>query len=138
MLVAMAVKDDPAAGARGADERPPVWVGHIQLTTDRLAESHDFMVMLGMRSIATGEGFAVLELRGGTHLVLLEKPDPTPGVAPFDLMVEDLDATHQRLERAGLAPSPIADGRIHRSFSVKDPSGHEIRFNSSHVAGRPV
>ena len=30
------------------DPRPPVWVGHISLDTDRLAESHDFMVALGM------------------------------------------------------------------------------------------
>ena len=120
------------------DARPPVWVGHISLTTDRLAESHDFMVALGMRPIVKGDDFAVLELRAGTHLVLLEKPEIQPGAAPFDLMVEDLDATHARLSELGLSPSELTEGRIHRSFTVRDPSGHVITFNSSHVSAEPV
>ena len=121
-----------------SDLRPPVWVGHISLTTDRLAESHDFMVRLGMRPIARGDGFAVLELRAGTHLVLQARERIEPGEAPFDLMVEDLDATHARLTGLGLAPSEISEGRIHRSFTVRDPSGHVVKFNSSHVSDQPV
>ena len=120
------------------DPRPPVWVGHISLTTDRLAESNDFMVVLGMRPIVKGKDFAVLELRAGPHLVLMEKPEIEPGVAPFDLMVEDLDATHARLAELGLSPSEVTEGRIHRSFTVRDPSGHVITFNSSHVSDQPV
>jgi catechol 2,3-dioxygenase-like lactoylglutathione lyase family enzyme len=120
------------------DERPPLWVGHIALGTDRLDESHEFLLKLGMRPIARGEGFAVLELRAGTHLVLAEKEGFEPGPAPFDLMVEDLDATHRRLSDAGLAPSEISEGRIHRSFEVVDPSGNTIHFNSSHASDRPV
>ena len=120
------------------DARPPVWVGHIRLTTDRLAESYDFMVALGMRPIVKGDDFAILELRAGTHLLLLEKPEIQPGVAPFDLMVEDLDATHARLSELGLSPSELTEGRIHRSFTVRDPSGHVVTFNSSHVSAEPV
>ena len=121
-----------------ADPRPPVWVGHISLTTDRLSESHRFMVDLGMRPIAKGDDFAVLELRAGTHLVLVARDAVEPGAAPFDLMVEDLDATHRRLSGLGMSPSEISEGRIHRSFSVADPSGQVITFNSSHVSDRPV
>ena len=121
-----------------ADARPPVWVGHISLTTDRLAESHDFMVQLGMRPIVKRDDFAVLELRAGTHLVLAARDEIEPGNAPFDLMVEDLDATHERLTELGLSPSEIASGRIHRSFTVRDPCGHVITFNSSHVSEEPV
>jgi catechol 2,3-dioxygenase-like lactoylglutathione lyase family enzyme len=33
------------------DERPPVWVGHISLETDRLDDSSAFMQKLGMRPI---------------------------------------------------------------------------------------
>jgi hypothetical protein len=96
------------------------------------------MVQLGMRPIVQGENFAVLELRAGTHLVL-ERADPvTPGAASFDLMVEDLQATHRRLSELGLAPSEISEGRIHRSFTVRDPSGHVITFNSSHTSDQPV
>lgn len=122
----------------GADERPPVWIGHVTMATSCVAESRRFMETLGLRPIADGDGFAVLELRGGTHLVLLHSDDPQPPRAPFDLMVEDLDATHARLAAAGLSPSAIASGRIHRSFTVADPSGREVLFNSSHVSDRPV
>lgn len=121
-----------------ADPRPPVWVGHVSLTTDCLSESHQFMVNLGMRPIVVGDDFAVLELRAGTHLVLLEREGVEAGAAPFDLMVEDLDATHRRLTGQGMSPSEISEGRIHRSFTVSDPSGHVITFNSSHVSDQPV
>ena len=120
------------------DKRPPVWVGHINLTTDKLSRSHDFMVALGMRPVAKGDDYAVLELRAGTHLVLLEKPEIEPGDAPFDLMVDDLDATHLRLSKLGLSPSEISEGSIHSSFTVSDPGGHSITFNSSHVSDEPV
>ena len=120
------------------DPRPEVWVGHIHLETNRLAESHAFMVKLGMRSLMEGEDFAVLELRAGTHLVLQRRDAIQAGDAGFDLMVEDLDATHGRLDGLGLAPSEIARGRIHDSFTVRDPSGQVIRFNSSHVSEHPV
>jgi hypothetical protein len=130
--------DERPPDERPPDERPPVWVGHIGLGTDRLGESHEFLVKLGMRPIVQGEGFAVLELRAGTHLILAEKEEFQPGPAPFDLMVEDLDATHRALSEAGLAPSEISEGRIHRSFDVVDPSGTTIKFNSSHASDRPV
>lgn len=122
----------------GEDERPAVWVGHITLPTPDVAATREFMVELGMRPIAQGDDFAVLELRGGTHLVVLAAPEPAPGPAYFDLMVDDLEATHARLRSRGLGPSPIEAGRIHRSFEVVAPSGHTIVFNSSHVSDRPV
>jgi len=120
------------------DERPAVWVGHVTLPTPDLAATREFMVRLGMRPIAQGDDFAVLELRGGTHLVLLPATQPVSGPAYFDLMVDDLDATHERLRTLGLAPSGIQSGRIHRSFTVSAPSGHTFTFNSSHVSGSPV
>ena len=120
------------------DERPHVWVGHVTLPTRDLPATRDFMVQLGMRPIAQGDDFAVLELRGGTHLVLLPSVEPTSGSAYFDLMVDDLDATHDNLRTLGLAPSEIQSGRIHRSFTIDAPSGHTITLNSSHVSDKPV
>ena len=120
------------------DRRPAVWVGHVTLTTPNLPSTHQFMLSLGMRPIARGDDFAVLELRGGTHLVLLPGEEPDSESAYFDLMVDDLDATHERLASLGLAPSDIRSGRIHRSFTVAAPSGHAITFNSSHVSDEPV
>ena len=120
------------------DERPGVWVGHVSLKAPDVAATRDFMVQLGMRPIADGDDYAVLELRGGTHLVVLQAEEPQSGAAYFDLMVDDVDATHARLRQAGLAPSAIERGRIHDSFTLASPSGHTLKFNSSHVSSRPV
>lgn len=120
------------------DERPRVWVGHVTLPTPDLPGTREFMVKLGMRPIAEGDGFAVLELRGGTHLVLLPAAERGSGAAYFDLMVEDLDATRDELARRGFVPSEIQPGAIHRSFTVVAPSGHTLKFNSSHVSDQPV
>jgi hypothetical protein len=121
-----------------ADGRPPVWVGHILMKTNRLSESWDFMSKIGLRPIELHADVAVLELRGGTHLVLIQSDSVSPGPAPFDLMVEDLEETHRLFSELGLRPSPIQAGAIHRSFTVEDPSRQRISFNSNHVSGKPV
>ena len=121
------------------DLRPPVWVGHVLLETDRLAETAEFMCKLGMRLIIQRPEVTVLELRGGTHLVLIAKREVIAGKAPFDLMVEDLSETHKRFTELGLAPTAI--DRVspdHEGFTVKEPAGHVITFYSNHVSGRPV
>ena len=118
------------------DPRPPVWVGHVVLETDRLAETEQFMRTIGMRSVVSRPNMAVLELRGGTHLVLTPSKGAIPGDAPFDLMVEDLEATHQRFIELGLDPTPIGTASAnHRTFSVREPAGNVITFFSSHVSG---
>jgi len=136
------VKTDGEAGEvivmPDLDPRPPLWVGHVTLPTPDLPATREFMLALGMREIAHGEQFAVLELRGGTHLVLLPTDQIASGPAYFDLMVEDLEATHARFAALGLAPSPIASNPIHTSFTLQAPSGHVITFNSSHVSSLPV
>jgi catechol 2,3-dioxygenase-like lactoylglutathione lyase family enzyme len=120
------------------DPRPHVWIGHVTLPTPDVPTTRDFMLELGMRDIESGDDFAVLELRGGTHLVLLAASGAASGPAGFDLMVDDLEATHEMLAARGLAPTPIERGRIHDSFTVAAPSGHTLTFNSSHVSDRPV
>jgi len=121
------------------DLRPPVWVGHVVLETDRLEETEQFMRKIGMRSIVQRPEVAVLELRGGTHLVLIAKPEVVPGAAPFDLMVEDLRATHEYFVGLGLAPTPIETASPeHERFLVREPAGHIIVFFSNHVSGQPV
>ncbi len=44
------------------DLRPPVWIGHVVLETDRLEETEQFMRKIGMRSIVRRPEVAVLEL----------------------------------------------------------------------------
>jgi len=121
------------------DLRPPVWIGHVVMQTNRLEETANFMRKLGMRSIVQRAEVAVLELRGGTHLVLLANANATAGDARFDLMVEDLNATHEQFVELGLEPTPIE--RVspeHEGFKVREPSGHLITFYSNHVSGQPV
>jgi len=121
------------------DLRPPVWVGHVLLETDRLEETADFMRRLGMRPIVQRPEVAVLELRGGTHLVLIAKPVIDAGDAPFDLMVENLLETHESFIELGLEPTPIERlSPEHDYFKVREPAGHVIRFLSNHVSGKPV
>jgi catechol 2,3-dioxygenase-like lactoylglutathione lyase family enzyme len=121
------------------DLRPSVWVGHVVLETDRIAESVAFMRKIGMRSVVERPEVAVLELRGGTHLVLIAKPTVTPRDAPFDLMVEDLRSSHELFTELGLEPTPIEKlSREHDYFKIREPAGHVISIVSNHVSGQPV
>jgi catechol 2,3-dioxygenase-like lactoylglutathione lyase family enzyme len=115
--------------------RPPVWIGHARLSVSDLDRSADFWRTVGMREIERNEQIVVLELRGGTHLVLRPGRPPSTADAPFDLMVEDLEATHAEWERLGLNVSPIDRGRIHSAFVLRDPDGNTVTVNSSHVVG---
>ena len=98
------------------------------------------MRTLGMRPVHHKPDAVIFELRGGTHLILVPKLKVVPGDAPFDLMVDDLRATHQRLTASGLAPTPIEamPSIDHEFFRIREPAGHLITFYSSHVSGNPV
>lgn len=115
------------------DKRPPVWIGHVTLRTPVLEETERFMTRVGMRTIFRGDEVAVLELRGGTHVVLIADADAQPGKADFDLMVEDIDATYADYKTAGFELTEVHEGNIHKSFTVTEPGGHRIVINSTHV-----
>lgn len=120
--------------------RPAVSVAHIVLETDRMDASSQFMRAVGMRPIFDGPEVSVYEMRGGTHLILMRKDKIVGGDAAFDLMVDDLHATHGRFKSLGLDPSPIeARPTIgHEVFTIREPAGHVITFFSSHVSGKPI
>ena len=120
------------------EQKPAVWVGHISLETDQLEASTKFMQKIGIRLLGQQGRYAIMELRGGTHLILIGKDEITPQLAPFDLMVEDLEASHQQFTNLGLQPSSIEKGRIHSSFIIKEPAGNTIKINSNHVSRFPV
>ena len=85
-----------ACHTAGMEGRPPVWIGHAVLSVSDVNRSANFWQEVGMREIERNAHVAVLELRGGTHLVLVPGAPPTDTDAPFDLMVDDLDATNAR------------------------------------------
>jgi hypothetical protein len=122
------------------DQRPPVAVGHVHLNVTDVVAAARWLETTGLRPIVTLDDLAVLELRGGTHVVVrrAEQP-PVPGSgAPFDLMVDDIEAAHRDYAAKGLSPSPIRRGRIHDSFDLAGPDGWAFTINSSHASGKLI
>jgi catechol-2,3-dioxygenase len=126
--------------ARRKNQRPPVAVGHICLEVTRLGEAADWFEAVGMRPIFRGDSVAVMELRGGTHLVLMpaKRRSRKAHEAPFDLMVDDIDGTHSAWREKGITTSRIRRGRIHDGFTVTGPDGWSIEIVSSHASRYPV
>src|SRR5713226_6292575 len=67
--------------------RPQVAIGHMWLKVSDISRAAQYFVSLGLRPIHQGQGIAVLELRGGTHLVLRPSDESIPAgtKAPFRL-----------------------------------------------------
>ncbi len=127
-------------GLQEQQTRPPVAIGHVDLRVTNVAQATDFFLKLGMRHIHQEDDFAVLELRGGTHLLLESdgKPVEPKQPAPFDLMVDDLEVTRNLCLKLGMGPSAVRTGKVHQSFTVIGPDAYEITITSSHASGRAV
>ena len=125
---------------RVRDPRPAAAIGHVFLKVSDVAASVRFLAGQGLRPIDEGEDFAVLELRGGTHLLLTRSRQRIkPGTqTPFDLMVNDIDAARGSCKAKGLQPSRIQSLHFHRSFTVIGPDGYVITITSSHTGNRVV
>ena len=118
-----------------ADGRPGVWVGHAgPICVPDLDDGIEFYSILGLHLIHRNDELAALQLRGGTHLVLLQAPGE-PGEAPFDLMVDDIAGYRTALIDAGLQPTAVEQLRAHARFTITDPGGTTIRIHDSHVVG---
>lgn len=122
--------------------RPSVAVGHITLRVTDVARTAEFYSSLGLRPVVDRGDFAILELRGGTHLLLFAaKGGPKRRmVRNFDFMVDDADRFHEDLVARGVVASPVRDDSLsgHRMFELTDPDGHVITVLSDHTEGRPV
>ncbi len=123
-----------------SEQRPPIWVGHVVLRVEDVEASKAFFIQLGMREVAPDASVGILELRGGTHLVILptDQSVAQDQQASFDLMVEDIEATHASYLEIGIDPSPMTTNEIHTSFEIREPGGHLITVNSTHVTDQPV
>ena len=114
------------------DDRPRFGIGHMGMPVadvDRLAE---FYTAIGMRLVVNMGRMAILELRGGTHLIL---SGGAPGSTTLDLIVDDIDGTHKVLSGAGAKPSTIQRGNPHDRFTATDPEGNRLVVNSNHAIG---
>jgi len=141
------------------DERPEVAIGHVVMHVSDVERSVDFYLKLGLRgSEATEPGMSLLELLGGTHLMLVDNdgmkqslpaskigailPDREPDwKEDFELMIrgksrDDLEAYRDGLIERGLNPESVEDAMFgHFLFQVDDPDGNTITVYSSHADG---
>lgn len=119
--------------------RPAAAAGHLFLTVPKEAgAAARRLVSVGVRPILLRDDFAVLEMRGGTHIVVRAGDVPTPVEAPFDLMYDEIEDTHRLFVQEGFQVTPIQDGKIHRSFRATAPEGFDIQVLDSHAGDRVV
>ncbi|MCH7747871.1 MAG: VOC family protein [Acidobacteria bacterium] len=122
----------PSTDAGLNDPRPRFAICHLGLAAADVGLLGRFYESIGMRSIVQMDRMAILELRGGTHLVI---SNGDPGTTTLDLMVDDLEDTRQLLEQVGAEPGSITRGNPHNSFTASDPEGNRLLVESSHTSG---
>ncbi len=129
--------------------RPEVAIGHVVMHVSDVEASTEFYLKLGLRSVVEESGMSLLELLGGTHIMIIDDEElkqalPASRVGAqegFELMVggkarQDLEAYHGRLIGEGLKPGPIEDGPFgHYMFEIDDPDMQVITVYSSHATG---
>jgi len=131
-------------------------VAHLVFKVADLKSSCQFYSNLGIPPFAVidDEKVAIIELRGGTHLLLLEVDQLAgEGIAEsvtgqfhkrfdeqFDLMIKGKglsELTQYRLEliSRGIAAGEIPDAMFygHHLFCIKDPDGNGITIYTSHA-----
>ena len=129
-------------------------VGHLVFKVADLKSSCEFYSNLGIAPFAIEERVAIIELRGGTHLLLLEVDQLAgDGVAEsltgqfherfserFDLMIKGKGLNELKKYRSELISRGIAAGAIpdetfygHHLFCIKDPDGNGITIYTSHA-----
>ena len=128
-------------------------VAHLVLKVADLKSSCQFYANLGIPPFAIEEKVAIIELRGGTHLLLLEVDQlAAEGVAQsltgqfhkrfseqFDLMIKGKGVDELKKYRSEIISRGIAAGEIpdetffgHHLFCIKDPDGNGVTIYTSH------
>ena len=115
-------------------------LGHVSLfVRDLDATRHFYRDILGLKETGTGKNGRIAFFSAGHHhhdvsceLARAEGPGPQPKGVPglyhiaFDVgrELDDLAAARRIAEAHGLTPF----GETARSFSVRDPDGHEVEL----------
>ena len=133
---------------------PELAVAHLVFKVVDLERSCQFYSNLGLPPFYIEEKIAIVELRGGTDLVLLSVDEPAgEDVAEsltgqfhkrlseqFDLMIGGKSLDELKLYRSELISRGIAAGGIpdeavygHYLFCINDPDGNGITIYTSHA-----
>ena len=128
-------------------------VAHLVFKVADLKASCHFYSNLGLPPFAIDGKVAIIELRGGTHILLFEIDSlAEEGLAEsvtgqfheqlserFDLMIigkglNDLKKYRSELISRGIAAGEIPDEKFygHHLFCIKDPDGNGITIYTSH------
>ena len=129
-------------------------VAHLVFKVADLMRSCQFYSNLGIPPFFTDEEVAIIELRGGTHLILLAVDSMAgEGIAEsltgqfhkrfseqFDLMIRGKGLNELKKYRLELISRGIAAGEIpdeavfgHYLFCIKDPDGNGITIYTNHA-----
>lgn len=123
--------------------------GHIVIPVQDMRASLDFYARIGLPTFLELDGLALIELRGGTHVILAEGVEgmeasrygqmPAETGERLDLMLDtdaksDLEAFRQDLIGKGIEASAVNESAYfgHWFFHVRDPDGNVIFIYTSH------
>jgi catechol-2,3-dioxygenase len=132
---------------------PELAAAHLVFKVADLKRSCQFYSNLGLHPFAIDEQVAIIELRGGTHLLLLEGDQLGEDMAEsvtgqfhkrlseqFDLMIKGHGLNELKQYRLEIISRGIAAGEIpdemffgHHLFCIKDPDGNGITIYTSHA-----
>ena len=124
--------DTVPASDSTVDPRPAFGIGHVTFPAADVDRLTDFYTAIGMRLIVNMGRASIVELRGGTHIIL---GPGEPGTGTLDLIVDDIDAIRETVIAAGAEATPIRRGSPHDQFVATDPEGNTLVINSNHAMG---
>jgi len=138
---------------------PAAALGHFIMKVSDIDRSYQFYAKLGLRPFGRFPELAIIELRGGTHILLFGKNDELPSSPNsshlgqrgaffderLDLMIagksrSDLELYRTTLLEKGLSVDAIAQDQFfgHDYFQLADPDGNGITVYTSHSGDLPV
>ena len=138
---------------------PVAALGHFVIKVSDIDAAYQFYTKLGLRPIGIYPDLAIVELRGGTHLLIFNRNEALPFSISssqigqrgsffeerFDLMIDgklriDLEIYRTALMENGLSVGEISHDQFfgHYYFELFDPDGNGITLYTSHVGDLPV
>jgi catechol 2,3-dioxygenase-like lactoylglutathione lyase family enzyme len=138
---------------------PAAAFGHFIMKVNDIDTTYQFYAKLGLRPVGIYPDLAIIELRGGTHILIFSRKDELPFSISssqigqrgsffderFDLMTDgrlrsDLELYRTALVKNGLSVGEIAQDQFfgHHYFELVDPDGNGVTIYTSHVGDLPV
>ena len=133
---------------------PAAAFGHFVMKVNDIDISYHFYTKLGLRPFGIFPDLAIIELRGGTHILLFSKNDELASSlnsshlgqrgasfnGQIDLMIDGKSRSKLELYRTtlmekGLSVDAIAQDQFfgHDYFQLADPDGNGITVYTSHT-----